>query len=118
MYILIVIKLFYFERIVINYTFLSTKMRKFDRCKKLIEISGHSRSIVGVEKRNGQISLIIFDPAQSSTSVQNELRQCKTTSVRRGQSTFVKNRYQIMYIEEGLMSSSEERERSKVRHLI
>lgn len=82
---------------------------------KLTEISGHSRSIVGVEKRNGQITLILYDPAQTSSSVQNELRQYKTTLVRRGPSTFTKNRYQIMYIEEGLMSTSEERERSKVK---
>ncbi|PRP76491.1 zinc finger with UFM1-specific peptidase domain-like, partial [Planoprotostelium fungivorum] len=79
-----------------------------------LQQEGHSRTIVGVERRGSKLSLILYDPAITSGSMQTELRRYKLQKLRKSWETFTKPKYQILCIEDGFMDERE-RELSKVK---
>jgi len=72
-----------------------------------LQHEGHSRTIIGVEKRANQINLLIFDPSHFGPALLNDLRNKKLRKVKKGLDTFVREKYQIVCIEKNLMTHEE-----------
>mmetsp|Transcript_4892 Transcript_4892/g.7454 ORF Transcript_4892/g.7454 Transcript_4892/m.7454 type:complete len:444 (+) Transcript_4892:44-1375(+) len=77
---------------------------------------GHSRTLVGYEKRVGKSSLFIFDPNAHGTSLKSKLEEDKgwQVMVKRGGHTLRNSEYQIVYVSPGIVTDNAEYERSKI----
>jgi hypothetical protein len=65
-----------------------------------LQHDGHSRSIVGVERQNGRIALLLFDPSFHARQLPHTLRTKETIPdvVRKTLSEFRHENYQIAYV--------------------
>ena len=66
-----------------------------------LQHEGHSRTIIGIEKRGQQITLLLFDPSHFSSELQKDLLVKKMNKIRKSLDTFTRDKYQIVYIDKG-----------------
>ncbi|KAF0895378.1 hypothetical protein E2562_012408 [Oryza meyeriana var. granulata] len=92
-----------------------------DKTPLYFQHQGHSRTIVGIQKQNGQcgnqerFALLILDPGHGTSDLERALRS-KTgwqRLVKRGVHTLRKPQYQLCYADPGI-ASSEEMEQLKI----
>uniref|UniRef100_A0A0E0FZY2 UFSP1/2/DUB catalytic domain-containing protein n=1 Tax=Oryza nivara TaxID=4536 RepID=A0A0E0FZY2_ORYNI len=86
-----------------------------DKTPLYFQHQGHSRTIVGIQKQNGQrgnqdrFTLLILDPGHRTSDLERALRS-KTgwqRLVKRGVHTLRKPQYQLCYVDPGIASSEE-----------
>src|SRR4051812_28252403 len=69
---------------------------------------GHSRTIIGIEKnRNGNFVLLIFDPSHQGSQLLSCMKDYKLNKLKKSVDTFNREKYQIVYVEEGLWTEQE-----------
>eukprot|EP01119_Soliformovum_irregulare_P016893 TRINITY_DN4954_c2_g1_i2.p1 TRINITY_DN4954_c2_g1~~TRINITY_DN4954_c2_g1_i2.p1 ORF type:complete len:471 (+),score=115.89 TRINITY_DN4954_c2_g1_i2:191-1414(+) len=78
-----------------------------------LQHEGHSRTIVGAEKRGDRINLWVFDPGHDLTKILQDPTGKGLFKLKKNLDQFTKDRYQIVVIQPGLMSP-DEMEASKV----
>eukprot|EP01117_Protostelium_nocturnum_P013285 TRINITY_DN4942_c1_g2_i2.p1 TRINITY_DN4942_c1_g2~~TRINITY_DN4942_c1_g2_i2.p1 ORF type:complete len:439 (+),score=118.59 TRINITY_DN4942_c1_g2_i2:414-1730(+) len=71
---------------------------------------GHSRTIIGIRRNGEKSTLIVLDPSYSPYNLQNDLKQSKYNRLLVDLGSLTKEKYQIIYIEEGLMNERERKE--------
>jgi hypothetical protein len=65
-----------------------------------LQHEGHSRTIVGVERRNNATSLLLFDPSKKGIQVRKLIvEQRRLQMVKLSESTFDRAKYQIVTLE-------------------
>jgi hypothetical protein len=64
---------------------------------------GHSRTIIGYEKKLGKINLLVFDPMQDAKQLREALTSGRNwqSMVKRGIHTLKHSQYQIVYLSTG-----------------
>jgi len=68
-----------------------------------LQHDGHSRTVVGIEKRGNLFQLLIFDPSHYGPTLLKDLHSKKLNKIKKSQLTFTKEKYQIVYIDEELL---------------
>lgn len=92
----------------------------YDYCKRngglilplYFQHDGHSRTIVGYEYNDKKTSILIFDPVSNGKTIKQKLLNCVNgepnagwqVMMKRGLHTMVKKDYQLVYVDEGIMS--------------
>ncbi len=69
---------------------------------------------MGIEKTRNNFNLLLFDPGFPGNQLQQDVQNGKLTKIRRSQDTFTKDKYQIVYVEEGFFTESEEKIAKKI----
>jgi len=78
-----------------------------------LQHEGHSRTIVGIEKRGNSFNLLLFDPSQWGSVIRTDLLKFDLNRIRKGSDSFTKEKYQIVYIENETLVDENEQERLK-----
>eukprot|EP00898_Chlorokybus_atmophyticus_P007134 jgi/Chlat1/7421/Chrsp6S07445 len=85
---------------------------------------GHSRTIVGIQKRRSKLSydeevfLLVLDPAQRTEEIVSKLKQRSgwQSMLKRGIHTLRKPEYQLCYVEEGIAHGDELQKMKKLEY--
>jgi hypothetical protein len=75
-----------------------------------LQHEGHSRTIVGYERSNEGLSLLVFDPMESGENLKRDLEAGGNRwkrRVKRGLHTFRHSAYQALFIQPGIISKSD-----------